>query len=105
MKQVHNTALLTLFLAYIAGCGSPQPRNNMRVHLEPWQMAHNYEKTVVRIETFESAPPTPTRPRTSSTPTQHRKLVEPKPPTPKETTPAEAVDQARRYLESPYRED
>jgi type IV secretion system protein VirB9 len=68
----------------------------MRVHLEPWQMAHNYERTVVRIETFESAPPTPPRPRTSSTPTQHRKLVEPKPPTPKETTPADVVDQARR---------
>ncbi len=96
MNRIDNTALLTLVLASIAGCGSPQPRDDMHVHLEPWQMARNYERTVVRIETFESAPPTPPRPRPSSTPTQHRKLVESKPPTPKETTPAEAVDQARR---------
>jgi len=96
MNRNHKIAAFTTIVAIIAGCGSPEPRDNMRVHLEPWQMAHSYERTVIRTQTFESAPSTPPRSRTSSTPTQYRKIVESKPVTPKETTPAEAVDQARR---------
>lgn len=96
INRIDNAALLTLVLVSIAGCGSPQPRDKMHVHLEPWQMARNYERTFVRIETYESDPaPTP-RPRPSSTPTQQRKVVQANPPTPKQTTPAEAIDQARR---------
>ena len=96
MNRNHNGIVFTLLLAIIVGCGSPEPRDNMRVHLEPWQMAHSYERTVIRTQTFESAPPTPQRSRASSTPTQYRKIVESKPAMPKQTTPAEAVDQARR---------
>ncbi len=96
MNRTHRPIAISLVFLSFTGCGAPEPRDNMRVHLEPWQMARRHERTVVRIHTFESDPSPPPTPRTSPIPAQQRRVVQANPPTPKVSTPTEAVDQARR---------